>query len=170
MAQVFQYVGTPEIFDGVKDIPPGRLIENSADIFAWIEAENQKPDYDLYWATYIISETGRLRIGDRHTEHVACSGRKPVLAAGEIAFEVEGKSIEVMEVSNLSTGFCPKIDCWPSVKSALEKAEIRAPDEFTYKFEFRKCTACGQRNTIKDNQFYCSICDAELPGHWNFAD
>jgi len=78
VSRLFQYVGTPEIFEGVKD---------------------------LYWSTYIVSENGRLRIGDRHTEHVACSGRKPVLAAGEMAFEVEKGKVEVIEVSNLSTGF-----------------------------------------------------------------
>lgn len=170
MSRLFQYVGTPEIFEGVKDISAGRLIESSQDVLAWIEAEDQSPVYDLYWSTYIVSENGRLRIGDRHTEHVACSGRKPVLAAGEMAFEVEKGKVEVIEVSNLSTGFCPRADCWPPVKSALDKAGISVPDEFTYKFEFRKCMNCGQRNTIKDDQYYCSICEADLPAHWNFAD
>lgn len=170
MNKIFQYVGTQELLDSLKDITPGFLIEKSDDILAWIKFENQIPEYDLYWATYTIGEKGDMRLGDRRTEHVACSGRKPVLGAGEIAFEIDETTIEVIEISNLSTGFCPQASCWSAVRQALENLNVLTPDEFTHSFQFRRCTACGQRNTIKDNQFFCSNCDAALPAHWNFAD
>jgi uncharacterized Zn finger protein (UPF0148 family) len=33
---------------------------------------------------------------------------------------------------------------------------------------FRRCGACGERNLVKDGDFACAICGAELPRTWNF--
>src|SRR6185503_7650273 len=118
-------------------------------------------------ATFVVDREGVLRLADRRSEHVACAGGEEVLSAGEIFFA--GRGAEVVEVSNLSTGYCPEPSSWPAVAHALESAGIAHPGRFTAEMIFRRCTACGERNLVKDEVFVCAICDADLPGAWNFA-
>ncbi|MDH6465317.1 transcription initiation factor TFIIIB Brf1 subunit/transcription initiation factor TFIIB [Micromonospora sp. A200] len=33
---------------------------------------------------------------------------------------------------------------------------------------FRRCTACGERNIVRDDDFVCALCDGVLPPNWNF--
>ena len=119
-------------------------------------------------ATFIVDPSGYLWIADRRSEHVACADGGPVMAAGEMTFEVNGTNIEVTDVSNQSTGFCPEPTCWPAVAAALDRIGILRPDDFTVSFTFRKCEACGGINLIKDEIFECGECGRGLPEWWNF--
>jgi len=62
----------------------------------------------LLIVTFVIDQSGTLLVADRQSEHVACAGRQPVLSAGEMTFLVSGKVVEMAEVSNQSTGYCPE--------------------------------------------------------------
>jgi len=74
----------------------------------------------------------------------------------------------VERIDNQSTGYCPEPACWSAVGAALEQAGIDHPGRFTTELVFRLCTACGQRNVVRDEWFHCAVCDAELPLTWNF--
>ncbi len=115
-------------------------------------------------STYVIDLDGRLRLAPRRSEHVALAGGRDVLAAGEITI-VDGR---VTEVSNQSTGYCPDPDCWPAVARALDRLGLAHPGGFTTAIVFRSCPDCGERNIVRDGDFICALCDAELPQRWNF--
>jgi len=112
----------------------------------------------------------RFWIADRHSEHVACADGGPVLAAGEMVFSVEGSEIEVVEVSNQSTGFCPEPECWTVVVQTLDYLRVPRPEAWTHAFAFRRCPSCRAINVIKDAVFECDVCGADLPEIWNFDD
>src|SRR5262249_31051208 len=121
----------------------------------------------LLAATFVIDDQEGLRIADRRSEHVACAGSGPVRAAGELFLRVEGGEVEVVEVSNQSTGYCPEPESWPAVAAALARAGVPHPGRFTTEVVFRRCGRCGQRNIVKDGWFVCGVCGAELPSQWN---
>src|SRR5690242_13194939 len=66
-------------------------------------------------------EGGCLRVEDRRSEHIACSGGRPVLAAGELFLKLTASGLEIVDVSNQSTGFCPEPASWPEVAKALDR-------------------------------------------------
>jgi hypothetical protein len=76
--------------------------------------------------------------------------------------------VEVEEISNQSTGFCPEPESWPVVAAALDTLGVRHPGRFTLAVVFRRCPACGERNVVKDGWFACGVCGADLPAEWNF--
>jgi hypothetical protein len=142
-------------------------VRDEATVVTWLAAN---PDAETEGATFVVDPAGVLRIAPRRSEHVACAGGGAVLAAGEIRFaRLAGGRVEVVEVSNQSTGYCPDPDCWPAVAAALAAAGIRAPTGFTSACVFRRCGACGQTNLVKEAWFVCATCDAELPATWNFG-
>jgi hypothetical protein len=170
MARVYRYVGPDEIRQRVQGSDSGVRIGSVHDLASWLQSTNQQRGRDgLYAATFVIDEQGELRVADRGSEHVACSGGHPVLSAGEMFFRVTGDEIEVEEVTNQSTGFCPEPESWPAIAKALDQVGIRHPSRFTQELLFRRCTACGERNLVKDQWFVCAICGAELPVAWNFG-
>lgn len=114
--------------------------------------------------TFVVDTRGWLRLALRRSEHVVCAGGGPVLSAGEIEFE----DLEVVEVTNQSTGFCPRICSWGAVAAALERVGVVAPDHWTQAFVFRRCPACGQRNIVRDAWFACAVCEEALPREYNF--
>ena len=73
----------------------------------------------------------------------------------------------MVEVSNQSTGYCPEPESWPAVARALAFLGTDAPPGYTTVFIFRRCTACGQINLVKEDWFYCAVCQAPLPAEWN---
>jgi hypothetical protein len=77
--------------------------------------------------TFVVDEQGSLLVADRRSEHVACSGGRPVLSAGEMFFSVSDVGIEVVGVSNQSTGFCPEPESWPAIAAALDRIDIPQP-------------------------------------------
>jgi hypothetical protein len=77
--------------------------------------------------------------------------------------------VEVAEITNLSTGFCPEPESWEAVRDALDRIGVRHPGQFTSCFVFRRCPGCGGRNVVKEGVFECAVCGSELPPEWNFA-
>jgi len=160
--KTYAYVGPDEIRDRVA--PIGTAIASLADLQAWVAANAGDAEDGVVPATYTVTPDGTLRIAPRRSEHVACAGGGPVLAAGEL-FLTTGT---VDGASNQSTGFCPEPSCWAALASALDRAAIPHPGRFTIAITFRRCPECGERNLVKDDWFACAICDAELPRDWNF--
>ncbi len=130
-------------------------------------ASDPGPD-GLIAATFVIDAKGTLLLADRRSEHVACAGGGPVQSAGEMFFLVAGGHVEVVEVSNQSTGFCPEPESWPAVAVALDRAGIAHPGRFTTEVVFRRCESCGERNVVRSGWFACGACGADLPKGWNF--
>jgi hypothetical protein len=158
----FKYVGPSKVLADSRGAPMGTSIVSHATLVAWLNTHGAD---DARWATYVVSVAGVLLIAPRRSEHVACAGGEPVLAAGEIRFDPMGS---ILEVSNNSTGYCPREDCWEAVRSALEHAGLSTPDGLTSVMVFRRCTHCGERNIVKDDWYFCAMCNTALPTAWNF--
>jgi hypothetical protein len=162
--RIYHYVGPPDLAPGSHTPFHGQSIATAPDFTAWREArtaaELREP------LTYVIDAAVTLRLAPRQIEHVVCAGGSPVLGAGEISFSPAGG---VHEITNQSTGYCPDTASWEAVALALDKAAIPHPRGFTHAFVFRRCTSCGHRTIVKDSHFFCAICDASLPPHWNFG-
>lgn len=120
-------------------------------------------------ATFIIDVNGRLWIADRHSEHVQCARGQSVLSAGEMTFAVEKQEVEVVAVTNQSTGYCPEPDSWAAVSAALDRIALARLAGFTVAFIFRRCDACGTKNIVKDDWFECGVCLSPLSREWNFG-
>jgi len=168
MPKSYGYVGPPAILARTMSAPKGAPIRCTADLRSWIKATLKKPDSQII-STYVIDTNGVLLIADRRSEHVACAGGKPVLSAGEMTFLACGDELEVIQVSNQSTGYCPEPESWPQVALALDRIPIPHPDRFAQETLFRRCNSCGQINIVKDNWLVCSFCEKELPKQWNLA-
>jgi hypothetical protein len=70
-------------------------------------------------------------------------------------------------VTNQSTGYCPEPESWPAVAAALDRIPLPHPGGFTPSFIFRRCPACVQLNVVKEGDFTCAVCGADLPLRWN---
>lgn len=170
MVKLYQYIGPAEIRNRARQASPGVRIGSATDLENWMASTGQQPDSaGVHAATFIIDDEGFLRVGDRRSEHVVCSGGRPVLSAGEMFFRKDGKGLEVTDVSNQSTGFCPEPASWPVVAAALDRLGIPHPGKFTQDITFRRCTACRERNVVRDGWFICGLCGAELAADWNFG-
>ncbi|MGD1913833.1 MAG: hypothetical protein ACFB2X_24250 [Rivularia sp. (in: cyanobacteria)] len=168
LQKLYKYVGADEIRQNTAHLPPGNKILSINDIENWIKGSEQQPDaYGLIAATFVIDCEGSLRIAQRHSEHIACAGGKSVLSAGEVFFQKSKNGLEVAEITNQSTGFCPEGKSWIHIAKVLDLIKIPHPSSFTIEFVFRRCCACGQINIVKDNLFTCSVCNRELPQKWN---
>lgn len=163
----YHYVGPAKIRDAAKSQPSGTSIATLDDLRAWLASAvtDRSPD-GTHIVTFTINLDGELLLAPRRSEHVACASGGPVLSAGEIGFDEE---LTVTEISNQSTGFCPQPESWTTVARALDRIGIPHPERFTTEVVFRLCPSCGERNIVKDDWFYCTICDAELPRSWNFS-
>ena len=160
--KAFRYVGPPQILGASRASPKGTPIASREAAVAWFAAHGRE---EAGQATYVVDLSGVLLVAPRRSEHVACAGGEPVLAAGELRFDAAGS---VVEVANNSTGYCPREDCWDAVRDALDGAGLGRPAGFTSVAVFRRCPACGERNLVKEGWFFCALCDAELPTAWNF--
>lgn len=163
MPRLYAYVGPPEIAERCRNSAPGTIVASAGDVIAWSRAQDGETI-----ATFVIDEAGQLRIANRRSEHVACAQGQRVYSAGEMTFAIAAKHVEVIEVTNQSTGYCPEPDSWPSVATALERAGLVAPAEFSLQLAFRRCPACRQINVIKEDNWSCAICNTDLPATWNF--
>jgi hypothetical protein len=119
--------------------------------------------------TFVVDLEGTLRLAPRRSEHVACAGGRPVLSAGEITFEPGPDGPEVTSATNQSTGYCPEPGSWTAVAAALDRIGVPRPGRFTDEFHFRRYSRCEERNIVKDGDFACAICEADLPAAWNFG-
>lgn len=166
--RLYSYVGPKRIAERNRLSPPGTTIESPEDVFRWVRAFDQKPDADGHLlVTFVIDEAGTLRIADRRSEHVACAGGRPVRSAGEMTFAIRPRSVEVPEVSNQSTGYCPEPESWPEVESALRRAGLAPTEGFHPRCVFRRCPNCDAINLVKSGVFECGICGAPLPEAYN---
>jgi hypothetical protein len=162
MAKLYNYVGPEDIRRRAAGSQPGAVILSAHDLERWATQPG------LLVLTFVVDPQGVLRVADRGSEHVACAGGGPVLSAGEMFFGPRGNNLEVVEVTNQSTGYCPEPESWAVVAAALDRAGISHPGRFTQEVIFRKCPACGQRNVVKDDWFVCGVCGKDLPLAWNF--
>lgn len=169
VSRKYRYVGPEDIRAKALSRPGGGVIGCAADVAQWARAAGQPADRGgTVVATFVIDIGGRLLVADRRSEHVACAGGGDVLSAGEMFFVIDGNTVRVEEVSNQSTGYCPEPESWPAVERTLEHAGIKHPGGFTTVCVFRRCEACGARNIVKDDWFYCDVCGAALSAQWNF--
>jgi hypothetical protein len=164
---IYRYIGPADVLARSRGQAPGAVILDRDALRTWLRSTGVTRG--SVTCTFVIDESALLRLADRHCEHVACSGGTPVRSAGEITFRRAGETIEVDAVSNLSTGFCPEPESWPVVEAALARLGLVAPSAWTSAYEFRRCSACGERNVIKDDWYVCDVCEAPLSEHWNFA-
>lgn len=147
---------------------PGKVVYSQKDILDWVaDTEQFIDETGAVTATFVINIHNSLLISDRHDEHVACAGGENVLSAGEITFIINEKDVEVAEITNQSTGYCPEPASWGAVKEALSKIDIISPSSFTSEFIFRKCIKCSSINIVKEDYFYCAVCNGELPKDYN---
>jgi hypothetical protein len=165
MPRSYGYVGPREIAVRAAACPPGTVVASAGDIIAWARATG--PGDGRITATFVVDTAGRLRLADRHSEHVACAGGGPVLAAGELTLYSRAGRVSVEEISNQSTGYCPEPDSWMAVATALAEAGVPAPEGYTTELLFRRCPGCGQINVVKDSAFECAVCGSALPSSWN---
>lgn len=172
MKRQYSYVGDETILHHVDLSLVGTKVLSVNDVRDWIRQTKQELVNNQVIATFVVNLQEELLINDRHSEHVMCAGGSQVLSAGEITFEVtsknlEFKEIEVIAISNQSTGYCPEPNSWQSVAKALQKTSLVFPDYFTSAFEFRYCLDCKQINLVKDQLFECVVCGNKLDKNWN---
>lgn len=161
----YSYVGPAHL---IGENSHRRHITCAHDLEQWFTEHRSECDAEGYVpATYIVDLQERLWIADRRSEHVACAHGQPVLAAGELFIEKDGKWFHIARISNQSTGFCPPVTTWESVKNLLDQMKVGHPDSFDPACEFRRCEGCGQRQIVKDADFSCSFCGQDLPPVWN---
>src|SRR4051794_32328427 len=119
--RLYEYVGPEQIAERTQLVASGFTIRSPSDVQQWVRESAQVLSHGVVTATFVIDTNGILLIADRRSEHVACAGRKPVLSAGEISFAV-GSGVEVVCITNQSTGYCPEPESWPAVAQALSRA------------------------------------------------
>ena len=162
----YKYVGPKEILEIATNQPTGIALDSKACVEKWLRGhETEIRDDGMYVMTFTLMPNGEFRIAPRRSEHVACASGGPVLSAGEVVFD---SKLNIKEISNQSTGFCPEPISWNEVETALDRIGIQHPREFTTAVVFRLCQQCGQRNIVKDDWFVCGICESELSRDWNF--
>jgi hypothetical protein len=169
--RLYRYVGPKRIGDRAGTEPLGWPIHWAEDVRRWVGATGQSVQRDgSVVATFVVDEDGRLMISDRSSEHVACAGGGKVRSAGEMTFLISKSGVEVIAVSNQSTGYCPEPESWPSVRTALVDAGLACPELFDPECVFRRCANCGQINVIKGDWFRCQVCSRDLPADYNLQD
>lgn len=162
---IYTYVGPADIKAMVSGSPAGTALTDLSALAEW-HAAQPSDDRDEPF-TYTLGLDEILRVAPRRSEHVACAGGAPVLAAGEIAFSLHADRWTVASISNQSTGYCPDVTCWPAVASALDRLAIARPTAFTTEILFRRCPTCTELNIIRDDDLVCVFCEAGLPAAWN---
>ena len=161
---LYQYVGSRGIAARAGSDVRGAPITSPADLVRWIAStgDTSRAGTELT-VTFVVNAEGTLLVADRHSEHVACAGGRPVRAAGELCFALEGARVTVSRVSNQSTGYCPEPESWDAVATALRSAGLEPTDGFDPRCAFRRCENCGALNLVKCGVFECGVCEAELP-------
>lgn len=161
----YEYIGPKEILNSIKPELQGTKIESSKEIVNWLKLNNKITKAENFTVcTFIIDLKGHLLISDRHSEHVQCAFGENVLSAGEIGFKVESQErVKVESLTNLSTGYCPPPKSWSEVYKTLIQIEgLIIPKKFEPSYIFSYCSQCKQRQIIKDDFYYCPICEKEL--------
>lgn len=164
---LYRYVGPREIAERVAGQPGGTPIHSPGELLRWVRETNQA---NPATCTFVVDADGVLLVADRYSEHVACAGGRAVRSAGELTVRVTGPKVEMVAVSNQSTGYCPEPESLSAVQAALARAGLEAPAGFDPVCVFRRCPTCGTKNLVKDGVFECGACSADLPGEYNCQD
>jgi len=167
--RLYHYIGPKSIAERTRPIPTGTAIRSAGDVRAWVRDSGQTLIAGCVIATFVINDSGLLLIADRRSEHVACAGGQPVRSAGEMTFDI-GVVVEVIAVSNQSTGYCPEPTSWSAVDDALSHAGFAVPKGFALACVFRRCVGCGGLNLVKEDVFECGRYRMELPERYNVQD
>ncbi|QEH38924.1 hypothetical protein OJF2_75340 [Aquisphaera giovannonii] len=167
MPKAYPYVGPKEIAARASGSVPGTVFSSADDLAAWVQAA--ETSRGRVTAMFVVDAAGRLRLADRRSEHVACAGGSPVLAAGEITLSIRAGRVVAEGVSNQSTGYCPEPESWPAVSAALAAAGVEPPEGYSTELSFRRCPRCDQINVIKDQLLECAVCGSALPMAWNLG-
>ena len=154
----YPYIGPDHILERVYENFQGFRIGIPMDFLIWIHQTKQKLQNGILTVTYVINEEKQLLIADRHSEHVQCAFGQPVLAAGELTIEVDKQHVEIFEISNQSTGYCPHVNSWSVVEEVLSKMGMVYPDYFTSAFTFGYCDTCQKPSILKGFDDNCSRC------------
>jgi len=170
MLKTYRYVGWSSIRDNLPKISNRHHVISSDLVKVWLTKTKQpkNPD-DTITVTFIVDTDNRLWINDRHSEHVLCADGGEVLSAGEMTFEIIDTQVEIVSVTNQSTGYCPEPDTYSAVRRILSKTNISHPLQLTTAYQFRRCDECETTNIIKDDWFVCGVCDADLNNEWNYG-
>ncbi len=145
-----------------------KQIATTEDIAGWVKDHHDEAEFNgLVPASFIIDCKYNLWIASRYSEHVACACGNDVLTAGEIFFGEEDGGLSVDRITNQSTGYCPEPSSWDIVNFVLKGIELPHPEEFDPAFIFRWCKPCGNIEIVKDDDFTCLMCGADLPEEWN---
>jgi hypothetical protein len=170
MPRRYGYVGPEDIRQRVKREAHCIRVGAPSDVIPWTaDFLPPRKTRGTVFATFVIDPDEQLWIADRRSEHVACANGKDVLAAGEIIFDRASDQIEVIEITNQSTGYCPEPECWMVVEAVLNRIGIRHQGCFTTVFQFRRCSQCGTTTIVKDEIFQCAVCDTPLSRDWNYS-
>lgn len=156
---LYRYVGSRSIAERSGFTVRGSPVRAPGDLLPWFESSEVT-------VTFVVNEEGVILIADRHSEHVACAGNRPVRAAGEMTFARDGARIAITRISNQSTGYCPEPESWGAVVEALRAAGLEPTAGFDPRCEFRRCVGCRSLNLVK-GVFECGVCEAELPRAYN---
>lgn len=169
MERKYRYVGSKTLL-ALLDQPVQRThVRQPADVLNWIKETQQPLERDkTITATFIVDLEHRLWISYQRSEHVVCARGQDVLSAGEITFAVRNQQVEVVAITNQSTGYCPEPESWMAVEEALKPTGLPHPSSFTTEFLFRRCDKCGTTNIVKDNWFECAVCQSPLSTTWNY--
>lgn len=166
---VYPYIGPHELRHLLRDPTPRMPIHHPADVRTWIVTTHQRLNADrTVTTTFIVAVDGTLWIADQHSEHVVCARGDAVLTAGEMTFEVHPHHIEVVAITNQSTGYCPPPESWPAVVAALDHIPLVHPETWRSAYTFRRCTTCSTINIVKDAWYECAVCQTPLSRDWNF--
>ena len=109
--KLYHYVGPEDIRTRAAGDEPGFKIESIGDLENWLRRTSQRPNPEGQFAvTFVVDDKGFLRVADRGSEHVACAGGGPVQSAGEMFLVPTDDGLQVNEISNQSTGYCPELE------------------------------------------------------------
>ncbi len=165
---LYHYVGPRGIAERSGFTVRGIPIASPEDVVRWITSTTAAPYASSeVTVTFVVNEEGTLLIADRHSEHVACAGNRPVRSAGEMCLELHGERVTVTRISNQSTGYCPEPESWADVVAALRAGGLEPTEGFDPLCEFRRCLKCAALNLVKCGVFECCVCEAELSKEYN---
>ena len=169
LLKLYPYVGPAHLANRASAETLRLRVDSQVTLAAWVIEQSETDADGRLTVTFVVLPDG-LWVADRHSEHVACARGGPVYSAGEMTCAVDRRrrSVEVVYVTNQSTGFCPEPESWPAVGAALDAAGIAHPGGFSAEMVFRRCPKCAATNIVKDGWFECAVCGAELPREWNY--
>lgn len=168
MSRQYQYVGPAEIAKRVVQGGGGFVVDSMNSLRSSLGLIDGYSSGEPFVVTFVIGLDGRLRIADRRSEHVKCANGEPVLSAGEMTLICDASEFIVERVTNQSTGYCPEPESWQAVVDAIVLISNDYPESFDPAFLFRKCPSCSQINIVKDEWYFCEVCQSPLPTEWNF--